>query len=1129
MDNWNQKILTPQLLDEQSPSYETVKDLIHALEVDGILNIAVTGPYGSGKSSVLKTLMSKADKKNKFLGISLATLDADESFIQEADEKEIPNTVTPNEGGDDTHKKEIPVDVLNRKIEYSILQQLVYRETFDALPYSRLKKIRHLSDENIKTTVLYLIGLYCCISLAFAPFLILADTFYETFCIPGSIQAAISLIAIIFILLMGYDILCHVVRYVSGMRLQHVNVGGNEIEMNEEGSIFNRYLDEILYFFQCTDYNVVIIEDLDRFNTTDIFLKLRELNHLINNSKIVGRQIRFIYAVKDDMFRDSSRSKFFDYITTVIPVITTANSKDKLREALKELGHEGEVPDDRIRDIAFHIDDMRLLYNIVNEYHQYSVRLNSDENHRLDHSKMLAMIVVKNYHPHDFSLLHKREGKIYKAICQESKREYVEIGIARHLKEREEALQTQLETFDSTSHLSARDLRNIYMNAILQHIAKPVTTILLGNDYYMPYSIAENEELFNQLITQESITFRYDNGISRIASQSLDFNFSEVEKTIAPLLTYAYRLEQLQKGRDEIVSGLEAVRYEKIRIHSLTAMELILQFKIYNEPIYTNFKLSDLEDDFIRMGLIDEDYNDYISYFYPGIMTQADHDLCLDMRLNRSTNFDDRIDNVENLLRELPKSAMRNESVYNVALLDFLVQNDIIWGDYYQLLQNQLVTKHPLKFLTYYSQKGTQANKFFKDTVKSYHKELWRNISFGTMEEQNELYQRWFLNSEVMYFKKGQVMWCNQHYQFLASIYEALPTEIQEFLVTKFSYEKLSDSSPIMLTKVIQNQCYVLSLDNIPFIVNTKAAADDITKLADQEEMQMALRFDLIHYTWRNALSYYAQMEEHVLDDYLYKFVTDGIGLLANDDESKKEEYKILFQSLQECGKFNADDYGIITQINSHAVEFTPSIYELPESHLLCLVNSGAAGDDTDILLKLQEVSTECACKFIENNKDQLQHVLESITIDSKLALSLLSCSSFNQNEYHIIIASINPDYVQITKPLANLICRIMSASYGECHPSVISQSIELCSEESKAVMTALHHIAAFADDTAVIDQDLLSLGSPYSTISESGKHIKLPSESWAINLVKHLDGCKYISSWKEENGKIIVNTKRKK
>ena len=87
----------------------------------------------------------------------------------------------------------------------------------------------------------------------------------------------------------------------------------------------------------------MVIEDLDRFDTPDIFLKLRELNFLLNNSAVVGRKIKFIYAVKDDMFKDSSRTKFFDYITTVIPVINPSNSKDKLKEELEKRGHKEEM------------------------------------------------------------------------------------------------------------------------------------------------------------------------------------------------------------------------------------------------------------------------------------------------------------------------------------------------------------------------------------------------------------------------------------------------------------------------------------------------------------------------------------------------------------------------------------------------------------------------------------------------------------------------------------------------------------------------------------------------------------------------------------------------------------------
>lgn len=51
-NNWLQKSLTPQLLKEGAPSYNPVVALLHAPDNHQMLNIAVTGPYGSGKSSL---------------------------------------------------------------------------------------------------------------------------------------------------------------------------------------------------------------------------------------------------------------------------------------------------------------------------------------------------------------------------------------------------------------------------------------------------------------------------------------------------------------------------------------------------------------------------------------------------------------------------------------------------------------------------------------------------------------------------------------------------------------------------------------------------------------------------------------------------------------------------------------------------------------------------------------------------------------------------------------------------------------------------------------------------------------------------------------------------------------------
>ena len=89
-NEWKQKALLPKLLKEEDASYNAVVDLQKALAHENIYNIALTGPFGAGKSSVLSTLIKNANKNGNdglhFLSISLATLDATKEINAEQQE-----------------------------------------------------------------------------------------------------------------------------------------------------------------------------------------------------------------------------------------------------------------------------------------------------------------------------------------------------------------------------------------------------------------------------------------------------------------------------------------------------------------------------------------------------------------------------------------------------------------------------------------------------------------------------------------------------------------------------------------------------------------------------------------------------------------------------------------------------------------------------------------------------------------------------------------------------------------------------------------------------------------------------------------------------------------------------------
>lgn len=1099
--DWKQKSLTPVLLKDSDPSYKTVDDLLHAIEDDHILNIAVTGPYGSGKSSVLNTLMEKAPKDAIFLDISLATLDADESIKED----------TPK-----THNN----DILNRKIEYSILQQLVYRETLHTLPFSRLKKIRHLSSYTIKSITGYIIGVFVCICLTFTPSLLLIDEVYSIFGIPDSIQQAIRLIAVIFILIMLYEVIKHIIHTFGGMRIGRVNVGGNEINMTDEGSIFNRYLDEILYFFQCTNYNVVIIEDLDRFNTPDIFLKLRELNHLINKSKIVNRKIRFIYAVKDDMFKDASRSKFFDYITTVIPVITTSNSKDKLRDALSELGHQGEVPNDSIRDIAFHIDDMRLLYNIANEYHQYSVRLNNDKDHSLVSAKMLAMIAVKNYHPHDFSLLHKRDGKIYAAISKDAKRKYVKTAIEQKIAEREQLYKDKLDAFNNTSHLSATELRLNYLMRILSHINRYVDYIIIDGNNKTFLQIADSEDDFNTIITQGNICYHYNN----YYTDTYSFNFSEIEKEVNSEHTFEERLKSLSEGREQLESDLQSIESEKARVNTFTVKELLMKFNLYKDDYFRSLELSPMEEDFIRNGLIAEDYNDYISYFYPGLMSLSDHQLCLDMRLDRNPSYDSQIDDCEALLAELPDNAFLYKSVLNITLLDFLAQHNVFYKRKYDLVIDLLLSKHPTDFLVSYIKEGQNLNRVWNSMMELNADALWINSGSGTAEENIVLYRQWILHCQKKHVKKPQIIWIENHYDQIAACYHLLSKEMQEYFVTDFLYNELTETSHEMLASVIDTQNYMVNEHNMPHVVNHLDAAEDISKLSEVEEKEISIKLNLIKPTWSNINDYFLCKEKHI-DDILFNFISSHITEMKKSDND--EAYSPLFQSLMEYNKWDDAIYSHLCAFNPFYITLTEKLTRnLSSTKLVKLVESGVVKDVVDNFKTLVSVSEAASIAFVKLNISMFKECIDAVKLNTSLAHAFLSEPSFNQLNYEYVIQSLDPSVISMTISLADNICEKLSLCYAKCDLEVLYQAVGLSKNKANAVMATSRTIEALKDNE-VTTELLKRLGEKYARLTEFHISENFEDSPSNIFLAKTLQSTGYISSFTTKEAKIKVNTKK--
>lgn len=665
MEDDKQVSLTPALLNRDSESdkkqYRSVLNLARKLEEKDILNIALTGPYGSGKSSILRSLM-KDYRKYKYLSISLATLKSP------LDDK----------------KNKIDIDTMNNRIEYSILQQLIYKEKQETLYNSRLKRIYHKSTWAQYALSFAIIFYIVALIIVFEPSFLEVDWICNRLSNPV-LNKWSDIFALSYIFVATIIFVQKTVKSLSNSKLNKLNLKNGEIELKEnkeDTSIFNKHMDEIVYFFEVTDYNVVIIEDLDRFDNTDIFLKLREVNQLLNQSNSVGRKVTFIYAVKDDMFFDEERTKFFDYITTVIPIINSSNSADKLKEELEIKGY-SDLNVEVIDSLAFFIDDMRLLKNIVNEYAQYREKL--DE--KLDQNKLLAMIVYKNYHPKDFADLHKGKGVLYDCLHKKSE---LLVERNRQIDERINGITKKLQSLEATHAIQEKELRLIYIEGYRRKLSKQnennAFLFFVENNFIPLEDIAENETLFNSFISQSSFRYQcfkrhqtntyygvryyYDT-----SEDSCNIQFSQIEKIVNSTFTYHERLEALREGEKRYREQIKILELSRNNHYATPIQELLLDVDMQTHKIFSELNVSKMLEVFLKEGLINEDYFDYISFFFGKSINKHDHDFILELKLRHSLPYDYHIDKVGQCVKNIPDKCYNDVSILNIQVVDCICQH----------------------------------------------------------------------------------------------------------------------------------------------------------------------------------------------------------------------------------------------------------------------------------------------------------------------------------------------------------------------------------------------------------------------------------------------------------------------
>lgn len=641
---------------EGKESYERYENrLISALNEESIFNIAVTGIYGSGKSSVINTFKKKYKENSQwdFLDISLSSFQINKDTF--SDDKD--SNAIDEKNSDIKIEGELTPEQI-QLIERSILQQFFYAVPQNKIPLSRFKRI---TGNALTNKVIALLVITLIISgLVFFDKVGYIEAIYS---LPDWLpKLAFWCFLICFILLL-YKLLS-VSFELSEIKLNFHNSEFN-IKNEKEKSILNDHLDEILYFFEATGKNVVIIEDLDRFNNNEIFVRLRELNSMIN--KYCEDRVVFLYAIKDDMFTDTERSKFFEYIIPVIPIINPTNAYDLIQKSYEKVVED--IDKRFLRNTCLYFDDMRLLKNILNEYQTYFEQLKVLN---IDKNKLFAVVVYKNYYPNEFAKLNSNHGEVYNIFYVEKQK--IVGGLIEDKERNLIKLKDSKEEILSESLKSVNELNSIYAYTILKRLGS-----FQNNNYYSSQhtiNIRVNSKIYNvndisstevlkELEENKDINLEVTN-----TNFSTNFKFEDIENEIDNDKSYIERLTNINNNKN---GCLEQLSDEEANIKNEIQ-------NIKREKLTEILKFTDISIDkpllryFIKNGFIDETYQNYISYFFEESISLNDKNYAILVNAFDEPNFELELKNCGELVETyLGLDKLSTQNALNFSMLDYLL------------------------------------------------------------------------------------------------------------------------------------------------------------------------------------------------------------------------------------------------------------------------------------------------------------------------------------------------------------------------------------------------------------------------------------------------------------------------
>lgn len=997
----NYEVLTPNNMIEN----KSEDALQFAFENEKINNIAITGQYSSGKSSMIRTYLDKKVKKKNYLNISLATF-----YKSNNDESKESNSLEK---------------IIIEKLYYSVLKK-----------YNIQKDVK----ESILTMIFVIFvntGIY----------LFNIEAINKSLMNNFKVTTLFVFLEIIFLTI----VISYFISYLMNLQEIKLKLGDVEVEVNQDSSeksninLLNEELDFIVKIMNIAKYKYIIFEDLDRFENHKIFERLRDLNITLNLT--LKYKVKFIYAIRDELIESDNRTKFFDFIIPVVPYVSYETSGEELLKIVKKYGLENELSEDFILDVSLYVSDIRILKNTVNEYLIYKKTLDKKIP---DYEKLFSILLFKNTCSEDFAKLQNKDGEVYKCFvnknikineCIEKEKEKIKLK-----KEEYDELEKKVITKNSLKELIVYMIKSSYKNSY---------DITMKNDNYGDVIIkyGMNTDSIEDMIFDGNTTVEYYN------SGWKEEKLSDYLKNKCPSFFNEY--EEYKNGieniKDNISSEIKNINKKIDKIKEYTLSELIQDF---DEVVQLNLEeYNDLVKYLLSNGYIDENYNTYINKFHEGSITERDYTFIINVKNSKNNDYKAKLDNIVKIIKRLKNIEFKKEESLNIYILDVLLKDQdntektniylntlINSNNYIEVItyciceSNEFINKKELIINLCDFDKNILKN-IKESKVEKYYKDLILEFIIVTLE-QNKLKELKDIDEIISYVQKNNLLKTKElediqsklrefdikfynisefknntklyeyiiennmyiiNYENILDILinedesnknlieesnyncisdneklkEYVNNNIQDYIDNVYSKLRNKQNNPVSIIKLLINNPNIELESKQTIISKETNKIDNIVEIKDSSLWKNIFDNDLINLEWDNINNYYNKLN---LDETLIKIFNDEEkrkSILQEDIMIEEQSNSNFVKDLMLSNELNENTYNIILKKSKYKLNNT-TLTELNEDRLIKLITTKRIECNIEMLENVRDYSTEILIVFIKNNYSYIHREIDN-------------------------------------------------------------------------------------------------------------------------------------------------------